>query len=1656
MSSRKLLVRLLALWLLASTLVATYALIIVAQTNISTWIGVFISSSVIDVVFGIVTIMMLMRLTTQPPIWLTSRLLARLVSWACLALAVLTGILWLSPPFVGQSHFFRHNLIYSLIQQLGNITLRSVWQLRQTYQTGAELPMTTLAQLALACLAWGMAALTTALAGRVAWKSLQPIISSQLDALHVRFPRLPIRSGRWLAWLHWLSVAGLFLGLIGSGLAIADNTTIPQSRWQSMTTGPDVPPTVRALVLNRQDGALYAGTDDGVVFRSADGGVSWRAASEVLTNATVWALALDERSGTLYAGIDGGVFRSADSGTSWQAASAGLTNTSVRALTLDERSGTLYSGTSGAGVFRSTDGGVSWQAASAGLTNIYLQKLELDRRNGTLYAGTDGGVFRSTDGGVSWQAASTGLTNISVRALALDERNGTLYAGTSGAGVFRSTDGGVSWQAASAGLTNTSVWALALDERSDTLYAGAWGGVFRSTDGGVSWQAASAGLTNTSVWALALDERSGTLYSGTFGAGVFRSTDGGVSWQAASAGLTNTSVWALALDEQSGTLYAGTNGGVFRSTDSGVSWQAASAGLTNTSVWALALDERSGTLYVGTWGGGVFRSTDGGVSWQAASAGLTNTSMRALALDERSGTLYTGIDGGVFSSIDGGVSWQAANAGLTNTSVWALALDAQSGTLYAGTNGGVFRSTDGGTSWQAASAGLTNTSVRALALDARSSTLYTGTNGGVFRSTDSGTSWQAASAGLTNTYLRALALDERSSTLYAGTWGGGVFRSADGGVSWQAASAGLTNTSVWALALDERSGTLYVGTWGGGVFRSIDGGVSWQAASAGLTDTYLQALALDERSGTLYAGAWGGVFRSTDGGTSWQAASAGLTANSVLALALDRRDGILYASTDVDVFRSTDGGSSWQIIPVALSVYPLPDFIFAQHSYGVVSRVPDGAPVWATYGGGAFWASLAAGLGLHQAAIQPLSEGNAYVLAAWGATLARTELEPGYRRIPLAWLALRALVWRITTWSIVNSRLLAVALALAAVLALTFTYANLARPFGIPLWATVLARRRLDAYARPAALDNAWPDWEQAVRSELLRYGDATADDLRRVPGPFRRYALRRYGKTYDQIQTLEASPGRLRLLAGDRLLRWHAAWYVSGKELGMQPGLRVSGWAAVDVLAKVLAEALGLTIDPPRDFEAVRAYRAEAPALRLKIPPRFPLVFVADSEPGARTVQMLVDAVDVLKETGYFALVVPLEPLVRKLDIAAGLRQAVTQSPHVQDFIVLSQDDVLDIMIARHPTQALVQHILAQVDLTVVSPFVVSGPVPETMFFGREAEVRTLVENATIADFAVVGNRKIGKTSLLQRARARLAAGRRVRPLLVDCQTVRDKAGFLATFQAQTGLELPTATPEGLATILTKLRRDGLPLVLLLDEVDALLADEKAHGEPLAATWRALAQAGVCRFVFCGSTGLARRLDDPHSVFFNFPQLLSLGYLPPETARLVLTQPLETLGIVLENTEALLDDVLALTSGHPNLIQYLGQGLVQAANQRGERRIPLADLAALRTSTGFTEYYLKTVWGEAGPLEKLITLIAPPSGFQLGELEAALVAHDVRVSEEALDTALKLLRIYAILEKQERTYTFVPRAFPEILHRTQEVERLITQEKRRLATGGV
>jgi hypothetical protein len=236
---------------------------------------------------------------------------------------------------------------------------------------------------------------------------------------------------------------------------------------------------------------------------------------------------------------------------------------------------------------------------------------------------------------------------------------------------------------------------------------------------------------------------------------------------------------------------------------------------------------------------------------------------------------------------------------------------------------------------------------------------------------------------------------------------------------------------------------------------------------------------------------------------------------------------------------------------------------------------------------------------------------------------------------------------------------------------------------------------------------------------------------------------------------------------------------------------------------------------------------------------------------------------------------------------------------------------------------------------------------------------------------------------------------------------------------------------------------------VLLIDEVDDLLAFDAKRGHALSTVWRALAFDGAYRFVFVGSRVLAQALRDANSPFFNFPQEIRLGFLLPDKARAVVSGPMDELGIQLEPRAPLLDRILDLSSCHPNLVQFICAQLIERISARGERRILMADLDEVATSGDFADYYLDTLLKQAEPLERAITILGELTGFTMPDVEGALAEHGFDASRRAVKEALDMLTVYSILTRKGRTYTFAPASFRRILRETQEVDYLLEEARR-------
>ncbi len=572
--------------------------------------------------------------------------------------------------------------------------------------------------------------------------------------------------------------------------------------------------------------------------------------------------------------------------------------------------------------------------------------------------------------------------------------------------------------------------------------------------------------------------------------------------------------------------------------------------------------------------------------------------------------------------------------------------------------------------------------------------------------------------------------------------------------------------------------------------------------------------------------------------------------------------------------------------------------------------------------------------------------------------------------------------------------------------------------------------RRSGADGQRTELDKHWPEWEAQVHDTFLFYGRLEEEMLSTIPLRHRASAMQHYVQTRpSDALVYYPDPPRVELGSPKHykafLRNWKAAWEMVEDEVTFR--------SISARIAHQLCDLLGFTMVDSRSYRNLVGYVVKAPSLRLNVPPRFPIIFLRRREFSPDDVSDLVNFMGILGVTSFFALLIDLNDSPVRVEKRKDLRLLVGESIH--DFIVLDGRALRHIMMARRPERRLIDIILSQVDLTVVSPYVTSGPVPENMFFGRDNELKTITRKIKDASFAVVGGRKIGKTSILSKVYRMLAETMDHFPLYLDCQPVQDYATFFEAVSTIWDARLPGQTPQNFRSMVADLAREWRrgTIVILLDEVDALLQYDMQHQETLFRVFRALSQEARCRFVFCGERVLDGRLHAPDSPLFNFCDVIHLSYLDRKSARRIIKDPMADMGIDFEDVDTTVMRIMDVSSCHPNIVQYISQRLIQAINAQSSRVIKLADLDAVTGSGTFQEFLLEVVWGNATTLEKMISLLMIPQPVTtLGRLDEGLEQLGVQPSRRQLEEAMKGLCLYSIVRKEPEGYVFDHQMFPK------------------------
>ncbi|MFL5872848.1 MAG: AAA family ATPase [Solirubrobacterales bacterium] len=381
---------------------------------------------------------------------------------------------------------------------------------------------------------------------------------------------------------------------------------------------------------------------------------------------------------------------------------------------------------------------------------------------------------------------------------------------------------------------------------------------------------------------------------------------------------------------------------------------------------------------------------------------------------------------------------------------------------------------------------------------------------------------------------------------------------------------------------------------------------------------------------------------------------------------------------------------------------------------------------------------------------------------------------------------------------------------------------------------------------------------------------------------------------------------------------------------------------------------------------------------------------------------------------------------------------------------VVMDAKGLMQLAGATSPRRALMSAVREQADLSKANPFVVLGPTPPPMFFGRhdeEVEVSALLGSNSAA---LLGGRRTGKTSLLKHIKRTLSRDEWT-VLYADLQSVSDWDTFADLVADEWQVDPPKAfRPSWIGSFVREVRarNGGGPIAILLDEVDQFLRWDLEHENPLAPevffrSCRTLSQEGAAQFVLAGERTIAGRLWSPDSPHWNFCRPIPVRQLARKDADQLLVRPLAHLEVGLADTQALLDHAWRRTSGHPRLVQFLGGELVGLLNERDPEvrgSLSLEDVKKVTESTKYRDEYVDTYRGQSTPLERSLCNLAAAGVATEPLLSAELNRRNVPHDNTTLHNSLRMLDLYGILRIEKDKLVFRAEWMPEALQRKAEV----------------
>jgi len=394
----------------------------------------------------------------------------------------------------------------------------------------------------------------------------------------------------------------------------------------------------------------------------------------------------------------------------------------------------------------------------------------------------------------------------------------------------------------------------------------------------------------------------------------------------------------------------------------------------------------------------------------------------------------------------------------------------------------------------------------------------------------------------------------------------------------------------------------------------------------------------------------------------------------------------------------------------------------------------------------------------------------------------------------------------------------------------------------------------------------------------------------------------------------------------------------------------------------------------------------------------------------------------------------------------------------------LIDENDLSRCVLSSTPLQVFRKDVLiTQIRPSVVSPYKTEGPVRAT-FYGRQDEIGRIL-GKKVRNFAIVGARKIGKTSLLFKIISEMPPT--TMPIYLDLEApehqnyttflsvlqdkIKEKYNQEVAFQHDLGNFSP---------VIKELNQTGKKPIFLLDEADILLKFDETNDYKLLTVFRALAQERYCQVLISGFKKLYLSKMEIGSPLYNFLEIITLDKLKKNDAISLISEPMESIGIKYDNPG---DKILILqhTSCHPNLIQFFCKSLVERIqdkeNKKNRRSITRNDIEELFETFDYEKYVINDFYlfftEDFGSIERLIILLLlknypDKDNFTAAEIKEILNANGIGITLGKLAEYLASLRLrYIFLAEKWGNYCFALPIFPRIL-KGYELDNLIKEAK--------